>query len=409
MQSDLIFEIPSRNIADYSKSLWELIQEYKEHILQVPVFQREFCWDDRKIAGWGVNIQTGNAIGVIVTYQIKGNGPIFLADGLQRLTATLKLLDDPQYYGLSVGSKQMELYVRSFSISVQHRHYYSHEAAMQAFQDLNKGTQASPYEYHRGSLTLDPRGVFVEQHVPSILTTFETPLFSGKNKTRERQQKLARDAYALFYQFITRTDRANFSGIGSSLVTTRDGIPIEQLLTSYFKEQETTIVQIEKWVADFEVYISRHYAQLRSVIIESGQSGKAMSPTFARWLLRVSLFNRNTSHSVSAYWNFVTSLIKELRDYAEFSSRLVVPGSMPRHTITLSLGTMDHLSELSKAVGHPNFFESERRKKTKITAVGFHESHVMPFKTFGNGATIIEPAIMNQIRGCEQIDSGEKP
>lgn len=399
-QIQLIREMPSENVGEYPISLWMMIEDFRDHTLVIPPFQRGRVWPSLKIKDWGKSVINKQALGVLVTYQINGSGAKFLADGLQRMYATLDLLDSPQSFGLSYDRQQMERFVRTFRITVQHRHYGSHTEAMVGFQNLNKGTSADPYEYYHGVMGLDPRGMEVVDHVGNILRSRESSLFDVKN--REREHKLMRDAYALFHQFISGTDRKSWAGIGSSQIASNDK-PVEQVLTDYFDEFNLTVSDIRGWLSRFETFVNEHYAELEKLV--NFKAG--CSPTLARYILHVDIWSHNTKKKPAIYRDFVTKLFGHLSAYSVYPSRFVLPNTEPLETISLQFGTMRTLTILSRALQVDWEESPPRRKKQMAVRPGYHESHLLPFSEYGNGETVEEPARWNRQRGARPMSEDE--
>lgn len=154
MQSDLFVSAPLRQQGDNSWSLGEIVRWFQSGKLLKPDYQRDYVWVLEQEKGWSKSIVDQSAIGVIVTYQLPDGGPSYLADGLQRITATLRFLEDPQRYGFKFGTSQAAEYVSAFVVTVQHRIYETHDIAMDAFQRLNKGTALDPFDFWRGVMVL---------------------------------------------------------------------------------------------------------------------------------------------------------------------------------------------------------------------------------------------------------------
>ena len=139
---------------DRAETLEMVLDHFKHHLLHTPPHQRDTdAWDLRKRQRYVERLKrakTGShPPGLIATYQVITNGnpgPVWLNDGLQRLTTLRQLQAEPDQFAMTEeGVRQL---LRQ-TISVQHRLYESHAAAMEDFQRINDGTRLTPYELCR--------------------------------------------------------------------------------------------------------------------------------------------------------------------------------------------------------------------------------------------------------------------
>lgn len=400
-----LFQLHVRwNVGNSDRPLSQIVEMIEKNEILIPKFQREFCWKPDKISSWGQTVINGDAVGCIVTYQVRGFGPIYIADGLQRATATKKLLDDLSLLKANMDREQFRKHVEACSVTVQHRYYETHEEALEAFQALNMGTVATPYEYYRGELALNPIGDRVYKEIPGILIAVDRSFF---REPRERllPQKLKRDAFALFYQYASETQQVDFAGIGASKISPHD-IPIERKLLSYLTDMKITDNLLDQRTRSFSTFLDQHTAELKTVLGEIGQANKQFSPTLFRNLIHWNLWRKNTKRESAVYWRFVRQLLEHLAPQASFASRIELPNTNPVDVVTLRFGSSKGLDDMSKAFGVP-FYQKQQRKKSVFAAPGFHESHIDPFSKHGNGQTFIESASRNLARGAKSIDEGD--
>lgn len=409
-QLDLITEIPLQKESNFESKLLHIVEDFETQRLLKPSFQREFVWTKQKVQGWALSIENDKAIGVMVTYQlyeIKDSRKVatshaYLADGFQRLQATRKLLDDPLAYGWNVSKKEARERIRNFSMTVQHRHYESDSEALAAFQALNSGTQVTPYEYYKGDLTLHPVAVVIQERVPGVLTKYEEEIFPSGERQRERIQKRARDAYALFHRFVTGDTRSKYDNIGSTVVNPNKAYKqIEPLLVKYIDTNDKSLSDINREIDQFERQIDNWRAEMRVIFPEVPQ--KTMSPTLWRYLAHLYIYciTKNIKHE--KYIRFVHLVKDSLADYRSFQSRFDVEDQKgEKITITLQLGGIHAHNMLERAFNF-KLEPRERRRKNMKTAPGWHESHKLPFAKYGNGETFAEPARRNLARGAKPL------
>lgn len=410
-QTMLFYTMPKMHVGDQPRSLLEIVRWLDSDQLLIPKFQREFIWDDVKIAGWYDTVITNTPIGVIVCYQIGGDGPIYLADGFQRLHATMRLIEDLHHFvpKSPFDREQFLRYVSACSMSLQHRHYASHEEALVQFQRLNQGTTATPFEYFKGELSLNKVGELVLKQAPDIVWNNEKRFLRGPRKSRSDDHKHARDAMALFYQYVTGTDEMSFDGVASATVSHRHK-PIERKLIEFINDNSVSYTDMEAHLDRFNRFLDGFCAELSVIIIECGQNGKAMMPTLMRFFMHLYIWRKNTRRSGEMYWQLVRKMIEHIRNYPIMTSRFELPSDNDRDApiiVALKLGSLRFLGDMCKAFDVPLYETKRRSKQTNVPASGFHESHVQPFSIHGDGETLLEPGPRNMIRGAKPISDDE--
>lgn len=383
------------------RSLLDMLKKYEADQIVTPQFQRDGgLWDKNKIIGWINTIISLKAIGVIVTYQVGGEGTVYLLDGLQRITATRKFLDSPEFYGFDIGEGQASDYCDSFTITVQHRHYQTHEEAMEHFQNINKGTTLTPREFYRGHLALDRMGKLVDTMVPPIVDRYFSEFMSTRKRGREKSSKLDRDSFALFFQYVTGSKAKSFWNVGKSMSSGAQPNPIERRIVDYLREQRISEDALRKTVAQFETYISSVASEFRAIINETGQTGKAVSPTTIRCLLHLSLYKKNAGIPHAKYEEFVRKFVLHQKKNSSIISRFEVPNKEPITVMSLKIDSISEVFRFARAVG-VDF--DQKRNQTPSAAAGYHQSHVKAFAKHGNGKTFPEPALRNMARGAKDI------
>lgn len=388
---------------DMSRSLYEIIWEFKNGKIIKPEFQRDPCWPDVKIKSWWKTLLDGSAIGVIVTYQLQGGSPTYLADGMQRISATIKGLDFPEDYKFPFGTEQAEEICRSFTITVQHRIYRDHFHAMEAFHRLNNGLGLTPLEYYAGLLKLDKVGSLVYKTIPELVFNVEKALLSGEAGSREIISKMSRDSLALFFQYISKYKGMTFWGVASSKIPDS---PVERSmegqLVQFINDNSLTRKAILKKINSFEKYLEDQIVFFQYCIRESGQEGKAMNKTLLRYLLHLSIWRKNNSTAtISLYEQFLMAFFNIFKEHKNFTSRFQLPDVEPIKLYTVGISHLGDLKELCHVLNVPLHKGYKREKRTAIR--GMHNSHIKPLSRHGENDVFYESAVKNMGRGANSV------
>lgn len=409
---DIVVERRANEPPDSPTALLYIMHRIKNGEIIPAPFQREFVWSKVQTVEWIKTVIDQMAIGVIVTYQIKTGGATFLADGLQRLTASQLFLDDPSEYGFDFGPRQAEVYCHDFHVTLQHRVYSSHREALQAFQRLNSGTSLTRRWYYRGELTVndegDPNmiGKTIEDKIPTIVKNFERPYISKKND-KKLEDTFVRDSYALFLQYISGMTEMNFWDSSStkpvsSSIQNRN--IVEKELMKFIKGSKKGLVDVKNDITNFEEFIAGSVAEVTTLLDEAGGKGRSINQTLMRWLLHLAIWRKNNGRPIPLYQEFVGRMFHYLvPNYQYISSRFELPGDLPRKVVTLTSNNLKHLSTCCRAFNSELYIGQKRSGKLKV-ASGYHASHVEPFSKYGDGKTIPEPAPRNLARGAESMD-----
>jgi hypothetical protein len=201
----LKFQVLEAN-SDTIRNLYDIVDQFRRGLLQKPPHQRAFIWPEDKRRDWVDRIRDSRKpVGVIVTYQVASDGhsPKLLNDGVQRISATLEYLQNPDKYGDD--AETAEAYVRTAIMPVQHRVYDHHEDALVDFQQLNLGTHLTALEFCQGILTYMPRhhqwAPILEEISEIVSFNSNRIVFERYKQNRARKHRNIRHDLALFHRF----------------------------------------------------------------------------------------------------------------------------------------------------------------------------------------------------------------
>ena len=399
---DLFTTIPLSTITDRNFSLMELVNQLKNERLLLPFFQRDYIWETRKLKGWIETIMNGDAIGVIVTYQLPNGGPYYLADGYQRLTASTRFLENPEEYKFRFGSDQALEYLSGFFVPVQHRIYKSHIVAMRAFQNLNSGTAATPSEYFKGELCRSSVGEKLYSRIPEIVFSYERPI-SEPVRGRLTQGKLLRSALALFAQYITKYKKERFWDVTSSKTDLKTEC-VERVLHDAIASLSSE--QIDSHVRSFDSFIAGQVNIIEQSMVKTQQRGKSVSRTLMRFLLHGAIWRRNNGYPAGLYNEYIYELVRHQVDQKSILSRFFFTDKNGHITgLTVHMGNLSHMRGLAKRF---NINLEPKRKNQIQRAPGFDDSQKLPFADNGDGETFPEPSSINRSRGKKHVEDGEE-
>lgn len=382
--------------------LTTIVKRFSNQRLVIPVYQRDFVWKPPQIKSWVEAIIQKDYLGTIVTYQLlEDNSPIYLEDGLQRLTATMRFINNPETYGFKFGTEQAFSYCEQHEIGVAHLHYKTHQDAMNNFQGLNSGTGLIPAEIYKGELTLTEVGNILSEKIPSILDRYETNLLKN-SRERNLRAKRDRDSYGLFLQYISETDVKSFWNTSTSIAKSDKKI-VERELMTYIRENNYSIETIEAKLIDFESFIASHYVTIRTLLQELNLTGKAISPTTARWILHLNLYRKNTGTPSNKYEQIIKYLFEILGKFSTLPSRFFLPDTSFQDMITLNQDSLKSLNQICIAAKVPDFIDYKRKKQTPLQP-GYDNSHLKPVSLFGENETFPEPSQRNRARGAREVE-----
>lgn len=395
-------EYPS-NIDD---RLLSVIESFDKDRLVLPPFQRGFVWEEPKVKGWADSIIKKNAIGVIVTYQLRsdnGDHPVYLADGRQRLGAAQEILKTPENYGIA-GFDQAARYMHEFKITVQHRHYDTHADALEAFQNLNKGTHVTPADYFKGAITNLPDGEEMYSKIVDCANALGASITRNQSMSYEMESKYRRGALALFYQYISKHRQARLWRFASAKIR-HTPPPIEMLFAEFLCDR--SIREIQKDLQNFNRFAEGQVALISETLREIRGPGNALSTSLFRALLHLAIWRKNTATPVESYRQFLCVVFTNSKG---LNASVYYPDdydSVNRHE-NLAMDDFSKAFRIAKAYGLSDISsDRNKRKKSQTTARGYDSSHKFPFSTHGEGETFAEPSPLNRARGAKPINDND--
>lgn len=318
------FEFTSRKAQnDTQISLWDLVERWKTGRLVPAPHQRTFTWTQEKVNEWAKTIIEASSgdyaerpTGFMVTYQVPFEDTTFLNDGLQRLTATLRFLEDCRKYKLT--PEQAAQLLINFDMPVQHRHYRSHERAMIQFQRINFGTSLTNAEFCAGFLgqleesdtNWQPTLQDMQAWMYDTLRDFPLPQRLMKMET---WSLFKRHDYVLFYLYLSRSKKlgGDFSPLGIQgvrLIDAEKGRTIEQVL-----RRQLEIYGISRVLDEFDSYKSVINDEL--TIIKDvwdtfpHQPHHKLTTSLVRYLLTIALWRKNNKVPAEAWKAFLSKLL----------------------------------------------------------------------------------------------------
>jgi hypothetical protein len=400
---------------DEMVSLFELVADFKDGEIRKPSHQRDKVWDQDKKDDWIERIKSkklGAPIGVIVTYQLDNGkpSPVWLNDGYQRISATLEYLADPARY---YDSKNVAIkIIKATRIPKQHRHYKNHDDALKDFQNINKGTSLTPYEYYHGILAYMSNhdeiwGDFITSIHKSIQKYEQSFVKTrgGRRTTRETQHVYFRDNYALFYRLATDEKRLSNYTVGERKIKRQDqNSIIEYKLRSFL--EKTNPDNAQKILNKLNILIKNETSLIRDVWVNKLKEDINTSPnnSLYRWLLHCAVWKKNNSIPNHIWEDFLEKTLYYSDGTTSFPQ--VIDGKKTTRGTAASTGSLAYLRKIAAIVESDilEYYDNPpRRKKPKKNLPGTDESHQMPFVYHGEGETIPEPASRNRARGKNPI------
>jgi hypothetical protein len=405
------FKAPSP-AGDSVQKFQQVIADYKGDWLRIPPHQREaHVWDFEKRREYVSRLQDSargcHPPGSFATYQLVSVGnhasPVFLNDGFQRLTTLTELEADPLRYDMDADGVRLLL---QQPITVQHRHYESHDAAMRDFQLINNGTRLTPHELCSGFLKYmpdyEPRWRMLLEDVEQAMQNSEARLRAGgKRQMRAGEHKLRRHTLALFYRFlIEEKGHRHYPDVPANEVQTyvdkQDVVELrlrEALLSKGYEEAQSALKL-------FRTFMNSETAMLEEHIRKVLGQGRALSPVAHRWLLDLAVWRRNNQASRDMHSQFVEKLLEATRGQAQWVQD--AEGGK-RETVTLNLCHLGLLPRLAELAGMPDFCSRSTRRKGPPRLPGYDNSHWQPYVTHGDGPTFPESAPQNRSRGAQSV------
>lgn len=390
---------------DVVRPLLDLVREFAEGSIVRPPHQRKYVWKDDKAKAWIDRIRSGKKpVGVILLYQINNGrrSEVYINDGVQRLTATHRYLENPELYA---DDKQAAIqYLRSCVMPVQFRHYTSQEQALADFQGINNGTALSTYERYKGTLTLmDGYELSWEPALEKLRKALEANaqrVARRRNKSREYIHKVYRDYYFLLLRWLT-VDEPLSDKLSSNTVTDkahRSGQYTEMMLrrkmenlgpVTFAKEVDLLITHIESTTA--------HIATIWHERMGKAQ-GEPIVDSLYSWLLHTSVHRKRTKGIPVKAWADLAEKVLRNGDGKGFLAT-----SDKQDTMMINRGRLD-LPRACKIVGSNYYKYPLKRKSRHSLLLGYDHSHRRPFSLNGEGETFPEPASINRARGAQPVE-----
>lgn len=379
--------------------LMNLVKQLKEGYLQVPEFQREFVWKKQKITEWINSIINQYQEGGITTYQIIGGSPIYLSDGFQRITATIRFLEKPSYYGFDLSRTEAVRYVENYSISRYHQHHEDHFGAMRSFQRLNAGTPPVTGEVFKGEISLTEKGKIVYENIPQILDNFELKL-AGKSRSHAIKDKLRRDSFACFYQYDSKSKIKTYWDVDKK--STYNVQIIERILAEYIKD--FPIQELNGKISRFRNFISDHFGDMTHSLEKTGMKNRRLSNSASRWFIHFHIWCNNNGIRYRAYKKLVILIFKIFNEQKTTANIKYIINDGEIKSYSFRLGKLGFVESLAMDFGVEEIYDKKKRTKNFEVQPGFHEHHIKPFSKNGNGDTVAIPALLNMSIGNDEKD-----
>lgn len=400
---------------DETTSLWDLVDRYDRKVIIPPLHQRDTrAWDDAKKREWIYRISNRQLkpVGVIVTYQLNdgSQSPTYLNDGLQRVAATSEYKNSPELYGDT--KIRAEEIIRSIRMPWQHRHYKTHDDALQDFQRLNIGTALTPFEYFAGILRYMP---CYELHwhplldrVHEIVNSRVLSLYPKINRGREGRKKQKhqgyRSNYGLFYRFISGDTSRTAYKTASHIVRLGE-IAIESKLKSELLR--VGVEEAGRQLVMFQSMIERE-TDLIEMVWQRTATGKniqiGLMPNLYRHLMDVAIWKRNSSVSTDLWKDYVERLLSNTQGAAS-----VINPENSRERSPLALNDLGKLATICKIIGSELYISSQigkqKNKRDKRIKPGYDISHLVGLGI--SDETVLEPAGLNRARGARTMTEKE--
>lgn len=392
---------------DYSRNLYEVVKDFETGVIQVPAFQREFCWPFSKQVQFVKRLlDDRKPIGVIATYEVDNeqDGVVYLNDGLQRLSTLRRLLCESSTFGLT--GEEAENLLKSFNFSLQHRNYHSHYEAAEDYKDINMGTALTALEFFKSDLTNIPNYDSVWKNridrLHSGIYDWSISICSKPNQERTVAHRYFRHSLSLFYRFATNEAGVTSHGINAKMPSAKD------------RQQKTYIeYRFSQWIishgyAAFDQKLDALLSIIRteSALIESEFRLVQPNPAIRvgivlyRWLLDVAIWRRNNKIDTESWRRFVGILMSKTNGTTTF------PGTGKKYAYMI-MGDLSNLKTVCNLIGSDMYSGDQEARTTKrpINAQpGYDLSHVRPFSLYGEGPTIMEPEGINRARGAKPIN-----
>lgn len=389
IQLNMAMEIELEKEEDIVNNLWDIIDRYDRKIIHPPLHQRDAgAWDDNKKREWikRISDKSTRPVGVIVTYQLNNgeDSPVFINDGLQRISATSEYKNFPELYGDT--KEHAEKVIRSTNMPRQHRWYKEHTDALLDFQRLNFGTPLTPYEYFAGIIRY-MKG-YEDIWKPLLdrvhnVVAIESARVMGKKKSSGKKQlhNYKRSDYGLLYRFVSGDTVRSPYGTATGKIKLDDIYKLQSIESKLRNILESIgIFEARRQVSMFEDMVKRETSLLERIWLKT-ETGKkttmGMMPNTYRHLIDVAIWKRNLKISNHIWEDYVEKLLINTQGAASLINK-----DDSRSRVPLSLNDLNRLSRICKWIGSElhSTGDSERKRQQRSHQIkdGYDISHVLP-------------------------------
>jgi hypothetical protein len=379
-----------------------MLQNFQGGYLKIPSFQRDFVWIKSQILAWSKSIFENDPLGVIVTYQLSTDDPLsspmYLADGLQRLSATMEIAKNYHEYGFH-SEQELAAFLHRFTITVQHKIYSDHGRALIAFHRLNAGTNLEPADYYKGLLTTQCGGEEIYSAIVSVVDDIDKRWTHFQERPNKKATaRYRRDALALFYQYVIKATTKQLWNVGSLSIKGSVGGSVEELLGAYISSKP--IADVFSEIDVFKRYLDMLAVEINEVLVEyRGHQAKIRIGMF-RPLLHYGIYHKNTKMPLRTYQKALGIIFQAAPG---LNTQCAYPQGHPNISESLRVDRISKLESIVKAYW-PEYEASPKRKRREKLPPGYHHSHYLPFSKYGEGETFPEPALRNMARGAQPVN-----
>jgi hypothetical protein len=405
-----------------------LIEDLLNGNLVKPEHQRDYLWPDAKRKSYINDIfnMKRQPIGVICTYQVEldngGGSPIYLNDGLQRLSTLQELKDVPTKYNRS--PNEVDAILRTLKLTIQHRHYSSHTEAAKYFQGINSGTSCTPYDFYKESIVYSKNYRAIEKSLDELFTEFDKcDARLTKSFTREKDawKKGARDIYCLLHRVLVSnysTSIEAYSYITNNQVssTNANKEQIEHLLFKEFDSRRVDeiinaikeVINITRSnVAMMEYAINKYNDRAKQYNSEGNLPTKkeieynTIEYSFWRWINMSMLCCKKNGLPV----NKIIEILDEVLFLTGGRNRGKYRKNKDSDDVQLRMApqNLSHFYSFMKFLNIDIAKEKRISTNSKINKHSMDDSHKFNFAENGNGETFTEPASINRARGMKDV------
>ena len=389
---------------DVQMTIKSMAENLEREVYKIPHYQRDFVWENAKISSWAETIITHKASGSILIYQVVGDGSEYICDGMQRLTATVRFMNNPEDYGFTFDSDEARNHCDKFSYTAQRRIFKNHDEAFEHFQRLNYGTQPIAADYYKGELTKNSTGRWLWEEIPRVVNDASVRGHCNDPMNNETGKMLGRDSFGLFYQYVTGSTIRKFWDTQARKIKL-GASSIEARLSAYASEK--SVDELRDEIGSFRKFLIEYAILVVAIKKQSGiDDAIGMSPALWRFLMHTAIWRKNAKRPVSKYKELVTGLFDYLSAYTTLSSRFTIKKDGQEKNITLHTGSITSLKTLCDFLDVQDFYEEGITRKKVNTLPGYDRSHKKSIAMGGSDEdknVFYEPAPLNRARGGNSI------